>query len=125
MFFLDYGGPACFRCHGGFNFSDATEGSKVEFHNTELYNLAGPLSYPTSNTGLCGYTKRAADVGKFKAPTLRNIALTAPYMHDGSVRTLEDGVDHYSAGAAPSRADHLRASGAMTQRKTKWFTDSS
>ena len=37
-------------------------------------------------------------MGKFKAPTLRNIAVTAPYMHDGSVATLEDAIDHYAAG---------------------------
>jgi cytochrome c peroxidase len=38
------------------------------------------------------------DVGKFKAPTLRNIAVTAPYMHDGSIATLEGALDHYAAG---------------------------
>ena len=37
-------------------------------------------------------------MGKFKAPTLRNITLTAPYMHDGSLATLEDVLDHYAAG---------------------------
>jgi cytochrome c peroxidase len=37
-------------------------------------------------------------MGKFKAPTLRNIALTAPYMHDGSVATLEEAIDHYARG---------------------------
>jgi len=97
LFFLD-GGPSCFRCHGGFNFTDAAGSSPVEFHNTGLYNLAGPLTYPVPNLGIYEHTKRAADVGKFKAPTLRNIALTAPYMHDGSIRTLEEVVDHYAAG---------------------------
>jgi cytochrome c peroxidase len=94
---------SCFRCHGGFNFSDATdfEGRKegtAEFHNTGLYNLAGALSYPAPNLGIYEYTSRPEDVGKFKTPTLRNIALTAPYMHDGSVPTLEAVLDHYSAG---------------------------
>ncbi len=93
LFFLDYGGPSCFRCHGGFNFSDA-----VEFHNTGLYNLPAPLSYPMPNTGIYEHTKNPADVGKFKAPTLRNIALTAPYMHDGSIGTLVEVLDHYAAG---------------------------
>jgi cytochrome c peroxidase len=94
---------SCFRCHGGFNFSDATVSEKsagraVEFHNTGLYNLAGLLSYPAPNVGIYEFTKQAGDVGKFKAPTLRNIALTAPYMHDGSVPTLDAVLDHYSAG---------------------------
>ena len=94
---------SCFRCHGGFNFSDATDfegrrGGPIQFHNTGLYNLAGPISYPVPNVGTFEYTKKPEDVGKFKAPTLRNIALTAPYMHDGSAKTLDDVLDHYSAG---------------------------
>jgi cytochrome c peroxidase len=94
---------ACFRCHSGFNFSDATdfEGhsrAQVQFHNTGLYNVAGILSYPAPNVGIYEYTSRPEDVGKFKAPTLRNIALTAPYMHDGSAKTLDAVLDHYSAG---------------------------
>jgi cytochrome c peroxidase len=103
LFFLDYGGPSCFRCHGGFNFSDAVDfvgrrQSPIEFHNTGLYNLAGPFSYPIPNLGIYEHTKRPADTGKFKAPTLRNIALTAPYMHDGSMATLEEVLEHYAAG---------------------------
>jgi len=118
LFFLD-GGPSCFRCHGGFNFSDAVESfqragrglgapsgpgpggpprSLVEFHNTGLYNVAGPISYPPPNAGLYEHTKRTEDIGKFKAPTLRNIALTAPYMHDGSIATLGEVLDHYAGG---------------------------
>jgi cytochrome c peroxidase len=94
---------SCFRCHGGFTFSGAVdfEGrpeGDVEFHNTGLYNLAGALSYPPPNTGIYEVTRRPQDVGKFKAPTLRNIAVTAPYMHDGSAATLEDVIAHYSAG---------------------------
>jgi cytochrome c peroxidase len=93
----------CYRCHGGFNFSDTTEyeGSAnlpVAFHNTGLYNLPGPYSYPRSNLGIYEHTRKLADVGKFKAPSLRNVALTAPYMHDGSVATLEDVLEHYAAG---------------------------
>ena len=94
---------SCFRCHGGFNFSDATVSEakpdrEIEFHNTGLYNLPGPLSFPAPNVGIYEYTKRTADVGKFKTPTLRNVAVTAPYMHDGSIATLEAVLDHYAAG---------------------------
>jgi cytochrome c peroxidase len=91
LFFLD-GGPSCFRCHAGFNFSDAS------FHNTGLYNLAVELSYPPGGLGLYELTRQAKDVGRFKTPTLRNIAVTAPYMHDGSVATLADVLDHYASG---------------------------
>jgi hypothetical protein len=54
--------------------------------------------YPPPNTGKYAITHKAEDMGAFKAPTLRNVALTAPYMHDGSIATLEDVVDHYAAG---------------------------
>jgi cytochrome c peroxidase len=93
----------CYRCHGGFNFSDATDyvgntRAPAEFHNTGLYNLPGALSYPSPNLGIYAQTKRPADVGKFKTPTLRNVELTAPYMHDGSIKTLDEVLDHYVAG---------------------------
>jgi len=102
LFFADqFGG--CFRCHGGFNFSDATdyESSRqtpVEFHNTGLYNLPGKFSYPLPSLGIFEHTGKPGDIGKFKAPSLRNVELTAPYMHDGSIATLEEVLDHYAAG---------------------------
>ena len=93
---------SCFTCHGGIHFSGAMGTGRrsmaVELHNTGLYNLPGVLSYPADNAGLYDVTRDPKDVGKFKAPTLRNIAVTAPYMHDGSVATLEEAIDHYSAG---------------------------
>lgn len=54
--------------------------------------------YPPPNTGTYEITHRSEDMGRFKAPTLRNVAVTAPYMHDGSIPTLEQVVDHYAAG---------------------------
>jgi cytochrome c peroxidase len=110
---LFYSAPlSCFRCHSGFNFSDATdfEGRRSQpdpedveegeggFHNTGLYNVKGPFSFPAPNTGVYAITQRPADMGKFRVPTLRNIAVTAPYMHDGSIATLEDVLAHYAAG---------------------------
>jgi len=93
---------SCFTCHGGVHFSGSMGSVRrtqpIALHNTGLYNLPGLLSYPSSDAGLYDITHEAADVGKFKAPTLRNIAVTAPYMHDGSVATLEEAIDHYAAG---------------------------
>ena len=95
---------SCFTCHGGVNFSSATmsegssTGNNVPFHNTGLYNLPGLLSYPALNTGIYEVTHDPKNVGKFKAPTLRNIAVTAPYMHDGSIASLEGVLAHYEAG---------------------------
>lgn len=93
----------CFHCHGGFNFSDSTRHEKsafIEFnlHNTGLYNLNGKSQYPKGEQGFFEVSRNEKDIGKFKAPTLRNIELTAPYMHDGSINTLEEVVDHYAQG---------------------------
>lgn len=93
----------CFHCHGGINFSDSLKHenlafTETAFHNTGLYNIDGQGSYPPQNTGIEEITQEADDMGRFKAPSLRNIALTAPYMHDGSVATLRDAIAHYQAG---------------------------
>ena len=93
----------CFKCHAGFNFSgpvryEGSDSPDAHFHNTGLYNEDGKGAYPEPNTGLHRHTGQAGDMGKFRAPTLRNIALTAPYMHDGSIADLEAVIDHYGAG---------------------------
>jgi cytochrome c peroxidase len=93
----------CFHCHGGFNF---TQSSKHQFqpldmrpfHNTGLYNIDGKGAYPLSDPGLSDITLLPEDMGRFKAPTLRNIALTAPYMHDGSISTLPEVIAFYAQG---------------------------
>jgi len=76
----------CTNCHGGFDLSDHS------FRNigTSIDHAADP--------GRQRITVHPADRGKFAVPTLRNIALTAPYMHDGSMRTLEQVVDHFNSG---------------------------
>ena len=93
----------CFHCHGGINFSDSIVHERlafteIAFHNTGLYNVDGKGSYPPDNTGVYEITHELEDMGHFKAPTLRNIALTAPYMHDGSIATLEEAIEHYEVG---------------------------
>jgi cytochrome c peroxidase len=93
----------CFHCHGGFNFTGTIDyagkaSPEIEFHNTGLYNIDGKGGYPAPNIGLMEHTGDSADMGSFKAPTLRNVAVTAPYMHDGSIATLDEVVEHYMAG---------------------------
>ncbi len=92
----------CFHCHGGFNFQDVIKyvghpTTEARFHNTGLYNIGGTGLYPADNQGIYPLTQMAADMGKFRAPSLRNIAVTAPYFHDGSAATLDDVLDHYAA----------------------------
>jgi cytochrome c peroxidase len=93
----------CYHCHGGFAFTDhvifADEAfPQVLFHNTGLYNIDGAGGFPPPNTGVENVSEKPTDMGRFKAPTLRNVAVTAPYMHDGSIATLSEVLDHYQAG---------------------------
>lgn len=93
----------CFYCHFSFNFSDAVYFAELpertaSFHNIALYNLDENGAYPEGNTGVHSSTGLASDMGRFKSPTLRNITVTAPYMHDGSAGTLLDVLEHYAAG---------------------------
>jgi cytochrome c peroxidase len=78
-------GADCFHCHGGALFSDH------QFHNNGL-------GLNDADLGRFKVTKLEADKGKFSTPSLRNVALTAPYMHDGRFATLEEVVEHYSSG---------------------------
>ncbi len=93
----------CFHCHGGFLFSQSSDDAgqvfdQKFFMNNGLYNLDDDGSYPVGNEGLYDMTGLPEDKGRFKPPSLRNIALTAPYMHDGSIETLEEVLDHYARG---------------------------
>jgi cytochrome c peroxidase len=77
----------CTRCHSGFNFSDE------EFHNLGIdWDRNG------ADLGRYSVEKHPGTVGGFKTPTLREIARTAPYMHDGRFATLEEVVDFYDQG---------------------------
>ncbi len=93
----------CFHCHTSFNFNDQTvyAGKRVietPFHNTGLFNVGGTGAFPSPNTGLFELTGLQRDMGRFRAPTLRNVAVTAPYMHDGSIATLQAVVRFYADG---------------------------
>jgi cytochrome c peroxidase len=79
-------GAECFHCHSQPLMSSNFEG--------KFFNNGLDLTFPDPGRG--GLTKLAVDQGKFIAPTLRNITLTAPYMHDGRFKTLEEVLDHYS-----------------------------
>jgi cytochrome c peroxidase len=95
---------SCSRCHGGFTLGGETiyqttdGGHGIEFQNNGLYNRAGKFSFPADNLGVYEFTHNPTDVGKFRPPSLRNVAVRAPYMHDGSLHTLDDVLDHYIHG---------------------------
>ncbi len=81
------GRAGCAKCHSGFNFTD--EG----FHNIGVGMDKEPF-----DVGRYELTRVEANKGAFKTPTLRDIALRSPYMHDGSQKTLKDVVEFYNRG---------------------------
>ncbi len=114
----------CSKCHGGFNFSgpvrfQGKKEPKSRFHNTGLYNLRGSGDVPRDNPGLAEHTGRRRDRGRFRAPTLRNIGVTAPYMHDGSMATLEEVMDHYARGGRIIAAGPFAGDGRLSPRKSE------
>ena len=95
--------PQTARPGTAFNFNDqtvavSTRVVETPFHNTGLFNIGGTGAFPEPNRGLFETTGIATDMGRFRAPSLRNIEVTAPYRHDGSIETLEQVLDFYAAG---------------------------
>lgn len=93
----------CYHCHAGFTFSDSVRHAQTQlverpFHNTGLYDVDGLGAYPAADPGLVEISQQPRDRGRFRTPTLRNLSFTAPYMHDGSLATLDDVIDAYAAG---------------------------
>jgi len=124
--FMDERGE-CFHCHEGINFSDSTANEKSYyvnqfFHNIGLYNINADGSYTDQNQGLYETTMNAYDKGKFKAPTLRNIALTAPYMHDGSMKTLEEVIELHSNGGRNIISGDNKGDGTQNPYKSDFIT---
>ena len=96
----------CPQCHGGFNFTN------YAFENNGLYE-----DYP--DPGRFRLTGDEADRALFKVPTLRNVGVTAPYMHDGSLPTLEDVVEHYNSGGKnhPHKSNLIKPLGLTMQEQ--------
>jgi len=90
IFFSEKGD--CFHCHGSMLFTD-----------NGLHNIGVDSVFNnTFNQGLYAKTGLAKDMGLMRTPTLRNVALTAPYMHDGRFKTLEEVIEHYNSGVKKS-----------------------
>jgi cytochrome c peroxidase len=118
----------CFHCHGGFNFTQSSqhENQRLDlrpFHNTGLFNVDVNGAYPLYDQGLIEVTLQPNDMGKFRAPTLRNVEVSAPYMHDGSLATLDDVIEFYAAGgrgngvANPMKSSFLAGFELQLQQK--------
>lgn len=114
----------CDTCHGGPNFTDQfisadTREIRVRYHNVGLYNLDGQGAYPADSEGVFEITANLADIGAFRAPTLRNIEVSAPYMHDGSLATLEEVVDLFAEGGWHISEGALAGDGRASPLKSR------
>lgn len=87
----------CISCHNGYNFTN------YSFQNNGLYEVY-------KDAGRALITENPSDEARFKVPTLRNIMLTYPYMHDGSMKTIDEVIDHYASGGKnhPSKSEGIR-----------------
>ncbi|EMJ88991.1 MbnH family di-heme enzyme [Leptospira meyeri] len=107
----------CFHCHGGFNFTDTSfhGGAKEEFfyHSNGIHDDAYYAGVPSNKRGLFDLTGVASDTGKFRAPSLRNIGVTYPYMHDGIFMCADSNNPDKPAGAGKTKVDCARD--ALTQ----------
>jgi cytochrome c peroxidase len=88
LIFNSEGGGDCFHCHGNLSSPYFTN---FNFHNTGL-------DANIQDSGLYRITGNSADIGKFKTPSLRNLVFTAPYMHDGRFKTIQEVIEFYNSG---------------------------
>lgn len=97
LFMTNEGGRTpCVVCHQTEAFVSGTPRGRNGQRTSATNNGLDPIS--PVDRGLAEFTMNGADTGRFKVPSLRNIAVSAPYMHDGRFTTLEQVVDHYSSG---------------------------
>ncbi|MFA5981661.1 MAG: MbnH family di-heme enzyme [Pseudomonas sp.] len=113
----------CHHCHGSFNFNDQVVHAKSRvvdtlFHNTGLYNIDGAGGFPFPNRGLYESSGKPQDMGAFRASSLRNVEVTGPYMHDGSIATLEQVIDAYSDGGRVIESGPNRGDGRLNPYKS-------
>ena len=106
LFFSDR--LSCSTCHNGIHFDKETRG--YPFANIGLYYCED--IYPQEDRGQYNHTKDSNDIGAFRIPSLRNIALTAPYFHDGSAKTLREVIAVYSKGGREINYGSCRGNGA-------------
>lgn len=105
----------CGNCHGGVNLDEPASGGY--YANTGLY-FCNDL-YPREDWGLFVYSRDSADIGKFRIPSLRNVAMTAPYFHDGSAGSLREVIDIYNRGGRLNIQGSCQGDGARSPYRDK------
>ena len=106
----------CARCH---DYPTISQHQDLVYANTGLYNIAG--NYPSHDQGLFDFTGQPEDRGKFRIPSLKNVLLTAPYTHNGSVETISEMIDIYAAGGRTISNGPFMGNGSKHPNKSKFI----
>jgi len=114
----------CSKCHAGFTFGGPAVwrgggAARPAFASNGLAPQSAGASSDAADPGLAKVTGRRKDRGRFRVPTLRNVALTAPYMHDGRFATLAEVIEHYARGSDPSNRSALVPGFTATEEEKK------
>lgn len=114
----------CYHCHvpnQGFTGAFRVAGQDTvafAFENDGLYNIGGTGAYPPDNRGLYEFSGKPTDEGRFRVPSLRNVMLTAPYMHDGSLAAIDEVIDMYARGGRLIASGPYAGDGARSPNKS-------
>jgi len=117
LFFSDR--MSCGNCHNGRNLDEPDRG--FEYSNVGLYFCNE--WYPSSDLGLFSITNDSIDIGRFRIPSLRNVALTAPYFHDGSTESLDEVLDIYSRGGRVNVLGDCKGDGSLHPNRDPRMND--
>lgn len=114
----------CVSCHRPPYFTLATSTENVDsiYANIGLYNVGNKNEYPQTDNGIYSITHQPKDNGKFKIPSLRNVMFTAPYMHNGSISTIEEVIDMYARGGRNIDYGNYKGDGKLNQNKSQLIT---
>ncbi|MBK7230761.1 MAG: di-heme enzyme [Saprospiraceae bacterium] len=117
LFFSDR--LSCGNCHNGRNLDEPDRG--FEYSNVGLYFC--DEWYPNKDMGLFSITKDSIDIGRFRIPSLRNVALTAPYFHDGSTESLDEVLEIYSRGGRINLLGDCKGDGSLHPNRDPRMAD--
>lgn len=104
----------CGKCHSGVLLTDG------KMYNIGLYHLNSQGAYPTEDQGLFEETHQDTDRGRFRTPSLRNVALTKPYFHDGSIADLRQVIRIFANGGQVITNGPLAGDGRKNPHKSEW-----
>ncbi len=118
LFFSDK--TNCRKCHSSNDFDEPEFTRMNHYQNIGLYNIGRDSLYAHNDNGLYNETNDRDDIGKFKIPSLRNIAITAPYFHDGTAANLNEVIEHYARGGRLIEKGEFAGDGKLHPSKNQF-----